>query len=244
VFAAVGFETTAPASAAAVREAAKRGLDNFSVLTSHKLIIPAMRALLEGGQVRLDGFMLPGHVSVIIGSQPYERIAEQHKLPCVVAGFEAVQMAAAMAQLATMARDQAHGVVNAYAQAVQAEGNPIAQQILEEVFEPADTPWRALGVIPQSGLVLRPAFEKFDAQRRFNLTRPADRNPPGCLCGKVITGMASPHDCELFATQCTPIHPIGPCMVSSEGTCQAWFKYHRNRPAPPIAKPQPSSTPA
>ncbi len=227
VFAAVGFETTAPATAAAIDRAEQLNLDNFAALASHKLVMPAVSALLDGGGVKVDGFLLPGHVSVIIGWHVYKPIPENYNLPCVVGGFEDEQISVALADLVQMVQEGKPGLVNQYPQAVSAEGNVFAQQVLERVFEPKDVPWRGLGVIPMSGLELRAEYAKFDAQRKFNLTRPPDQEPKGCRCGEVITGGVTPAECVLFDNGCTPTHPIGPCMVSSEGTCQAWFKYHR-----------------
>ena len=228
VFAAVGFETTAPATAAAVLAADDKHLTNFAVLCSHKTILPAMLALLADGGVNLDGFMCPGHVSVIIGAEAYRPVVETYGRSCVVAGFEPVHMAAALARLSELVRDGDAALVNQYPEAVTAAGNTVAQELLAKVFEPADVPWRGLGMIPGSGLVLRPEYRHFDAQARFGLTRPTDYDPPGCICDRVITATAEPSDCGLFGSECTPTHPIGPCMVSSEGTCQAWFKYRRH----------------
>jgi hydrogenase expression/formation protein HypD len=227
VFAAVGFETTGPATAAAMVRAKALGLTNLSFLVSHKRIIPAMKALLDGGKVALHGFLCPGHVSVIIGAEAYRPIVERYGMPCVIAGFEEQQLAIALALLTEQVRDGRAELVNAYPQAVTDQGNTVAQALLREVFEPADVYWRGLGVIPDSGLVFREQYSDFDAQRRFGLTRIDSPEPKGCRCGEVITGLATPHDCRLFGRVCTPVHPVGPCMVSSEGTCQAWFKYRR-----------------
>ncbi len=227
VFAAVGFETTAPATAAAVGRAHQLGLENFSILASHKLVMPAVTALLDGGGVKLDGFMLPGHVSVITGWREFLPLSEHYKLPCVVGGFEDEQMVVAIADLVRMVRDGKPGLINQYPQAVSPDGNTLALEILKRVFEPQDVPWRGLGVIPKSGMVLRAEYKQFDAQQKFGLERPPDREPKGCRCGEVISGAVTPAECVLFDNGCTPTHPIGPCMVSSEGTCQAWFKYHR-----------------
>lgn len=227
VFAAVGFETTAPATAAAIDRAETLGLKNFAALASHKLVMPAVTALLDSGGVKVDGFLLPGHVSVVIGWEPYKPIAEKYGLPCVVGGFEDDQIAVALADLVKMVHEDKPGLINQYPQAVSAEGNVLAQRVLERVFESADMPWRGLGVIPKSGLELRAEYAAFDAKRKFGLVRPEDREPKGCRCGEVITGAVTPAECVLFDNGCTPTHPIGPCMVSSEGTCQAWFKYHR-----------------
>jgi hydrogenase expression/formation protein HypD len=229
VFAAVGFETTTPASAAAVIEASRLGLENFSILASHKLIIPAMRALLESGDVQVDGFLCPGHVAVIIGAAVFEPIVEKYHSPCVIAGFEGPQIAAALARLTELVVEGRAELENLYSQAVTEEGNLAAQAIIQEVFTPADWQWRGLGKLKSSGLALRFAYAKYDARTRFNLGSPTARENPGCRCGDVITGRATPIDCKLFATACTPVRALGPCMVSSEGTCQAWFKYHHVR---------------
>ena len=233
-FAAVGFETTAPATSAALLRAEARSLTNFTVLVSHKRVIPAMTGLLDGGEVNVDGFLCPGHVSVIIGADAYRPIVEQYGMPCVIAGFEDHLMADGLACLAEQVRDGRSELVNHYPEAVTASGNQVAQNLLQQVFEPTDMRWRGLGVIPDSGLTLRARFHRFDAAERFGLAEMEDHEPKKCVCGKVITGLATPHDCELFATVCTPIQPIGPCMVSSEGTCQAWFKYRRQRTTPEV----------
>jgi hydrogenase expression/formation protein HypD len=227
VLAAVGFETTAPATAAAVLQAKARDLRNFSVFASHKRVLPALTALLETGDVRVDGFLLPGHVSAIIGVDVYRPIVQKYKLPCVISGFEELHMAAAITRLVELLRDGRVELVNDYAEAVGAAGNARAVALLNEVFAPSDVRWRALGTIPGSGMALRSEYRFFDAQHRFGLATPDDAEIPGCLCGKVITGAATPHECRLFGKACTPINPIGPCMVSSEGTCQAYFKYAR-----------------
>lgn len=232
VFAAVGFETTAPATAAAVLEAKGRGLENFTVLASHKRVVPAMTALLESDDFRLAGFLCPGHVSVVIGSEAYRPIVDRFAMPCVIAGFEDAQMASGIARLAEQVRDGRAELVNDYPEVVAPHGNPIALALLSEVFRPTRVRWRGLGEIPGSGLGVRPCFAEFDAARRFELVPAEDREPAGCLCAQVITGRVSPHDCELFGTACTPVTPVGPCMVSSEGTCQAWFRYKRARAAP------------
>ncbi len=227
VFAAVGFETTAPATAAAVLAADEQGLANFSVLTSHKRVMPAMLALLQSRTIELDGFLCPGHVSVIIGSEPYRPIVDEHGLPCVIGGFEDMHLTEALAELADLAADERAELVNSYPQAVKPHGNAVAIALLDRMFQPVSMRWRGLVEIPDSGLRLRDAYAAYDAARKFNLSMPEDAEPRGCLCGQVITGQVTPPDCKLFGTACTPIRPIGPCMVSGEGTCQAWFKYNR-----------------
>ncbi len=248
VFAAVGFETTAPATAAAVQAARRRGLTNFTVLNSHKRIVPAMQALLERGAkmkdgLGIDGFVCPGHVSVIIGARAYLPLARDYAAPCVISGFEPWQMISALARLAELAQSGRAEVINEYPEVVSPDGNRAAQKLLDEVFQPAETRWRGLGLIAQSAWVLRPAWREFDAQVRFGLTPPEDCEPKACLCGKVISGLALPTDCSLFGRSCTPLQPVGPCMVSSEGTCAAWFKYSwrqaPHRPLPILAGASP-----
>lgn len=227
VFLGVGFETTAPATAAAVCAAERQGLTNFSVLSAHKLVVPAMLALLAAGDIPIDGFLCPGHVSVIIGADAYAPVVARHRRPCVVAGFEPPGMLAAIAALlAQLARGVAR-IENVYSVAVTPGGNPVARELLDTVFETAPARWRALGEIPASGLRLRERFARYDAWRRFELVEGDDYDPPGCRCGEVIQGKTQPAECALFGTACTPLEPVGPCMVSSEGACAAWYKYHR-----------------
>jgi len=228
VFLAVGFETTAPATAAMLLEAEQAGVENLSVLASHKLVVPAMMALLDGGDVPLDGFLCPGHVSVIIGVRAYEPIAARYGKACVIAGFEPQAILVGLRQLLRLVAQGQATVENAYAGVVREDGNPAARRLMERVFVTCDAPWRALGVIPASGLELAPAYERFDAVKRFGIVIGEDCDPPGCRCGEVIQGKVEPVECGLFGSDCTPVHPVGPCMVSSEGTCAAWFKYHRH----------------
>ncbi len=235
IFAAVGFETTAPATAAAVMAARRLNLNNFSVLTSHKRIIPAMCALLSSAPVDapcVDGFLAPGHVSVIIGTAAYLPIVRDFHKSCVIGGFEPPQIISALTQLAQLAGENKAELLNHYPEAVRPEGNLAAQQLLNTVFEPAAARWRGLGVIDQSGLILRMEYADFDARRRHQLCTPEDHEPRGCICGRVISGAAAPGECPLFGSACTPVNPIGPCMVSSEGTCSAWFKYLPNHVHP------------
>lgn len=228
VFAAVGFETTAPASAAAVLAAEKRGLENFSILTAHKLVMPAMRALLADPEIAIDGFICPGHVSVIIGSEAYRPIVDEYGSPCVVVGFEALQIMQGIVRLTELRQSGTPALENLYPQVVRPDGNPHAMRLLDQVFEPCNEAWRALGEIGESGLGLRPEYARFDARTKFGIEYGEDHEPPGCRCGEVITGRVRPDECPLFVKVCTPLYPIGPCMVSSEGTCQAWFRYRRH----------------
>jgi len=226
VFLAVGFETTAPATALAVRAAEAEGLMNFSVLTGHKLILPVMRSLLSRGHVPLDGFLCPGHVSVVLGYGAFEEIVRDFERPCVVAGFDGGQILAGIEEILRQLDEEAPAACSVYS-SVSRDGNVTARKLLEEVFVPEDALWRSLGVVPGSGLALRPRYAEFDAAKRFELPEVESYEMPGCRCGEVISGLCRPADCEQFATRCTPRDPIGPCMVSSEGACAAAYKYER-----------------
>lgn len=228
VFLAVGFETTAPAAAAVVLEAKQKGVRNFFIMSGHKLVIPAMRALLSGGGAQIDGFLCPGHVSVIIGADAYRPIAEEFGKPCVVMGFEPRQMMEGILRLVQQVAAGRATVENVYSVAVSKTGNATARQCVEKVFAPAPVTWRAIGVLPGSGLELRLEYRRFDAPVHFGITFGPDESPAGCRCGDVIQGRLSPPECALFGTSCTPVQPVGPCMVSSEGTCAAWYKYNRH----------------
>jgi hydrogenase expression/formation protein HypD len=226
VFLGVGFETTAPGTALAVKTARAGGVRNVSVLTAHKTILPAMRALLSADDVRIDGFLCPGHVSVILGWRAYEPIARQYGRPCVVAGFDPGQVLAGIEAILAQLADGRPAAATVYP-SVTGEGNAVARALLDEVFVPADAAWRALGVIPGSGLAFRQEWSEFDAARRFALPEMESYELPGCRCGDVISGRCLPRQCGLFGRECTPRSPVGPCMVSSEGACAAAFKYER-----------------
>lgn len=232
VFLAVGFETTAPATAATIIEARQAGVANFSVLTCHKLVGPAMAALLRGGRAQIDGFLCPGHVSVITGTRPYRIIARRFSKPCVIAGFEPLQMLTGLTRLVEQILAGEARMENVYRAAVAERGNATALALLRRVFAVTDTPWRALGTIPRSGLELAAGYRCFDAVHKFNLVMGEDHDPPACRCGEVIQGIAEPDECPLFGRGCSPQNPIGPCMVSGEGTCAAWHRYRRVGPAP------------
>lgn len=229
VFFAIGFETTAPTVAQAIVSAAEAGMSNFFILAAHKLIPPAMKALLEGGEVKIDGFMCPGHVSAIIGSQVYEEIATAYSVPCVVTGFEPLDMMEALVTLSKMVVNGQAGVNNQYRRVVKPQGNRVAKELMQRVFRVTDARWRGLGIIPDSGLCLSDEFSAFDAERQFDLppldTQEDDQR--GCRCGDVLRGLLLPQECPLFGTDCTPSSPLGPCMVSSEGTCATHFRYGR-----------------
>ena len=233
VFLAVGFETTAPATAAAVLEADKAAMSNFLVLGGHKLVVPAIEALLAGGDVPIDGFLCPGHVSVVIGADAYRPIAETYHKPCVVAGFEPPNMLEGILHLVRQIADGRADVENVYGVVVKNAGNAVARRWIDDVFEPAACLWRAMGTIDRSGLALREQYRRFDALSHFGLELGPDYEPPGCQCGAVIQGKVEPPECPLFGAECTPLAPVGPCMVSSEGACAAWYKYNpaaRGRP--------------
>lgn len=227
VFLGIGFETTAPLVAAAIAEAQRLRLDNFSVLSTHKLVPPALRALCAAGELEIDAFILPGHVSAVIGAQPYEFIAREFGRACVIAGFEATDVLTAVCMLLKQLIDRRPSVEIQYRRCVRPEGNPAAVAQMQSVFEPEDAAWRGLGRLPSSGLGVRSGFAAYDAMRRFGMTVPHVPEPAGCLCGDVICGRAAPTDCRLFGAGCTPAHAVGPCMVSSEGSCAAHYKYGR-----------------
>jgi hydrogenase expression/formation protein HypD len=226
VFMGIGFETTAPTIAAAIQTAFQEGIENFSVLSAHKLLPPAMEALLSGGDLKVQGFMCPGHVTTIIGTHSYEEVVSRYHIPCVVTGFEPIDILQGVLMLVEQFELKQAKVEIQYTRGASPEGNPGALKIMHEVFEPCDTPWRGLGVIPASGLAVREAYSDFDARKRFDVEVPPAIEPPGCLCARILRGDAKPIDCKLFRKSCSPSNPIGACMVSSEGTCAAYFKYH------------------
>lgn len=233
VFLGVGFETTAPTIAASALEADRRGLKNYFVLCAHKTMPQVMRSLVEDKAIGLQGFICPAHVSTIIGSKPYEFLAREFGKPCVIAGFEPLDILHGIYMLlGQIVRGEAHVEIQ-YSRVVRPEGNLRAQAIIEEVFEPCDTEWRGIGVVPMSGLRLRGKYQKFDATLHFSIPTPkvSGKSRPrlDCLCGDMLSGVKTPPDCTLFGRACTPSHPVGPCMVSSEGTCAAWFKYQGDR---------------
>ncbi len=224
VFTAVGFETTIPATAAAIKAAAAEGFDNLSFLVAHRLVPPALEALLADPSLRISGFLLPGHVSVIVGARAWGALINSG-VPGVITGFEALDILAGICRLLDLLVRKETAIRNEYTRVVLPQGNPAALRLIEEVYEPCDAIWRGIGTIPGSGLRLRPRFAAFDASIRFGLQAPGDAMPEGCSCGNVLKGMIPPEECPLFGTACTPENPVGPCMVSSEGSCAAAFKY-------------------
>jgi hydrogenase expression/formation protein HypD len=226
VFLGVGFETTAPTIAASILSAKETGLDNYSVLAAHKLVPPALDLLLKSETVQIDGFILPGHVSVIIGEKAYLPVIDAYHVPGVIAGFEPIDILQSISTLVEQIEAGRAKLVNGYQRVVTFDGNKRAQEILADVFETADAKWRGIGVIPQSGLEIRKEYEAFDAQKRFEFVLPESDDPKGCAWGEILTGFKTPVECPLYKTVCTPENPVGPCMVSSEGTCAAYYRYH------------------
>ncbi len=225
VFAGVGFETTAPTIAASVVAAKRMGIDNYSIYCTHKRVPPALDALASDRDMHIDGFLLPGHVSVIIGRKGYEPFFQKYRIPSAIAGFEPVDILVAILRLVEMITEGSPALINAYPRAVPENGNATARKTMETVFDTCDARWRGLGLIPGSGLAFRDEYAHFDAQRRFGITFPETCLPSGCLCGEILTGKITPPQCPLYNKACTPIDPVGPCMVSSEGTCAAYYNY-------------------
>jgi hydrogenase expression/formation protein HypD len=226
VFLGIGFETTAPTTAASVLEARERGLANFFVLSGHKLMPPAMEAL-AGEDVGIDGYLCPGHVSTVAGTDMYRPLAEKYRLSCVVSGFEPVDIMRSLLMLVKQREEGRAEVENEYSRLVRSGGNPKAQRLMGEVFRPRSAVWRGLGELPESGLALREEFARFDAERQVAVEPEEASEEPGCICGSILKGLATPLDCSLFADSCSPAHPVGACMVSSEGACAAYYRYRR-----------------
>ena len=224
VFLGIGFETTSPASAIAIIQAKKMNLNNFFFLNAHKIMPPAMKMLIDE-KVKINGYICPGHVSTITGSGIYSDIVNKYKLGCVITGFEPVDLLQGILMLVKQFENDKPMVEIQYKRAVKLEGNIKAKNFLNEVFELRDDHWRGLGTVPQSGFRLKKAFERFDAEHHFDLNTPEPKEEKGCICGSILKGLKLPTDCKLFGKTCTPENPVGACMVSSEGSCQAYFKY-------------------
>lgn len=227
VFFAVGFETTAPANAMAVWQAQQLGLDNFTVLSSHVLVPPAMEAILGSPDSQVQGFLAAGHVCAVMGTWEYEPIAERYRVPIVVTGFEPLDLLQGIHMTLRALEEGRWGVENQYARAVTREGNRPAQRLMTQVFETTDRQWRGIGTIAASGYRLRPAFAAFDAEQRFAVTGVTAHESPLCIAGQIMQGLKKPHQCRAFGSQCTPEHPLGAPMVSSEGACAAYYQYGR-----------------
>ncbi len=225
VFLGVGFETTAPIIAATVLMAKQQGLTNFKVLSFHKLVPPALDVLISDPETCIDGFLLPGHVSTVIGIHPYDFIGAKYGKPAVVTGFDPVDILQALLQMVRSMKDENPAVINQYQRCVSEDGNPKAIETMYQVFQASDALWRGIGRIPSSGLVFKDEYEAFDAIKVFDLKIGECPSLPGCKCGDVLKGKMTPEQCPLFGKACTPAKPVGPCMVSTEGSCAAYFKY-------------------
>jgi len=225
VFMGVGFETTSPTIASTILEAKKQGLKNFFVLSYFKLVFPALEAIITSRDVNIDGFICPGHVSVITGTGPYNLLAKRYKKPCVITGFGDTDVIRGIRRLVDQVNKGEGRVEIEYDRVVDEEGNSEARKILYSVFEPTHAEWRGIGVLKKSGLKLKKEFKQFDAEKEFDVKIPKPVKNKGCLCGRILQGIKSPDECKLFRKACTPENPIGPCMVSSEGTCAAYYRY-------------------
>ncbi len=227
VFFAVGFETTAPPNAMAVVQAERLGIRNFSMLVSHVLVPPAMTAILGSPSNRVQGFLAAGHVCAVMGTGEYHPLAERFRVPIVVTGFEPLDLLQGLAMTVAQLERGSAIVENEYARVVRAEGNPQAKKVIEEVFEPVDRKWRGIGTIPSSGYRLRDKYSAFDAEKRFDVEGIATHESPLCIAGQVLQGLRKPHDCPAFGKECSPEHPLGAPMVSSEGACAAYYHFRR-----------------
>lgn len=225
VFIGVGFETTAPTIAASVLAAKQMQINNYFVFASHKLTPPALLALMTTKGVNIDGFILPGHVSVITGTKAYKSVVEKYNIASAIAGFEPADILLAILMLIKQTNSCSPKLENAYGRAVAPNGNIKARQIMYQVYKKSDAHWRGIGVIPESGLDFNDEFVSFDAKKTFEIKLSENKGPKGCACGEILMGIKTPLDCSLYKKTCTPINPIGPCMVSSEGTCAAYYKY-------------------
>jgi len=225
VFLAVGFETTIPPVTSLVPMATEKGLNRVSLLTAFKLVPPALTALLADPELRIDAFLCPAHVSAIIGANAYRPFTGPAGVPCVIAGFEPLDILLGLEHILQQVRAGDAVVDNQYTRVVRTDGNSKALALMQKYLRPVDAAWRGLGVVPQSGLGLKPEYSAFDAETRHGIKVQRGKEPVGCLCGEVIKGKTRPPQCPMFGKRCTPDHPVGPCMVSSEGTCSAYFKY-------------------
>jgi len=225
IFLGIGFETTAPTVAASVLHAREEKINNYYVMSMHKLCPPAIQTILDSGAVRLEGLICPGHVSTIIGAHPWEMVARDYHIPCVISGFEPLDILQAVSMLVAQVEQGEARVEIAYRRGVRPEGNPAAIKIMEQVFQTSPARWRGMGEITGSGLKLRTEYERFDAELAFDVVTEPAPEPEGCICGDILRGVKTPLDCTLFGKVCTPEHPVGPCMVSSEGSCSAYYLY-------------------
>ncbi len=226
IFMGIGFETTVPTVAVSIIEAKGRMISNYYVLSAHKVMLPAME-MLSRGDIGIDGYLCPGHVSTIIGSKPYYPLVRKYGIGCVIAGFEPLDILQSIELLVKQVVNQNPKVEIQYSRVVKQEGNPKAQQVINKVFELCDSNWRGLGEIAGSGLKIRNPFSEWDAEIQIPVDVEPTQEPEGCLCGQVLQGKIKPSECRHFGTTCTPGDPVGPCMVSSEGTCAAYYRYQQ-----------------
>ncbi|MDD2359376.1 hydrogenase formation protein HypD [Syntrophaceticus schinkii] len=229
IFLGVGFETTTPVVAAALDQAVQMELENLSVFSLHKVVPPIMRVLLDDPEVKIDAFLNPGHVCTILGTEPFRFIAEEYGKPCVVTGFEAADILEALLLIVRQYRNESPAVDIQYKRAVRPEGNPVAVGFIEKYFTPIQARWRGIGEVPESGLELREEYVQYDARKRFPITVKPGKCRKGCACGEVLKGLKLPYECPLFGKVCTPVKPVGPCMVSTEGSCAAYYRYGRQK---------------
>ena len=227
IFFAIGFETTAPLIGYEIQNGPP---SNFSVICAYKLIPAALELLISQSQLNIDGFISPGHVSAIIGLQPFKIFSDAYKVPNVIAGFEPNDVLLSILMLLQQIKNKKSETLNEYSRVVKPEGNKVAQEIMDDVFQSVSSPWRGIGRILDGGLAIRDKYEKFDADKKFNIKIKKSQDiPPGCSCHLVMVGKLYPHECKLFRKECTPLNPIGPCMVSMEGTCSIYYKYHQEK---------------
>ena len=229
IFLAVGFETTAPTAAATVLAAEQQGVTNLYMLSAQKLVPPVMETLLNDEEVHVDGFILPGHVSVVTGTGVYEPVISKYHVPGVVTGFEPLQILRGLYRLVQQVVKGEAKVENEYTDVVKAEGNPVSMAITSRVYEPCDTGWRGMGIVPLSGLKMKAEYARFDIEQVLPVAVETVTKKTACRCGEVLRGIVTPQECPLFGKACVPTHAIGPCMVSVEGVCAAWYKYGQGR---------------
>ncbi len=225
----MGFETTAPTAAATVLAAEQQGIHNLYMLSAHKLVPPAIHMLLQDPEVHVDGFLLPGHVAVVTGTEVFQFLADTYHIPGIVTGFEPLEILRSLVRLLQQATEHRAHVGNEYGTVVRPEGNPVSRKILEQVYEPADAEWRGIGMIPLSGLRMKEAYCAYDIEHILPLELQPVRKKTACRCGEVLRGIVTPTACPLFGKACIPTHAVGPCMVSVEGVCAAWYKYGSGR---------------
>lgn len=225
VFLSVGFETTTPMTAITAIEARNKGIKNLFFLTAHKIVPPAMKVLVEDKEINIDGFLLPGHVSAVIGKKPYEFLSDQYNIPGVITGFEPLDILKSLNTLINMIDKRDYKTVNEYKRIVRDDGNSKALEYLDKVFEITESAWRGMGTIPNSGYKFNKEYEEFDAIKHFDINYKDYDGSPGCRCGDILKGKITPFECPLFRKACTPENPVGSCMVSSEGTCAAYYRY-------------------